>query len=1333
MTSNKTIKNYPLSSTQKEIWFDQILHPELPLYNIGGYLRIDGTIDQALFEKALNQVIKENDALRIRLHEGKSLPTQTFAENICLKLDFYEFEDKENAHELALAWMKQAFAKPFQIYDNPLFQFALFKIATNRYYSFQKYHHLIVDGWAISLVVQRVSAAYNALASGQFCEQKYYTYQYFIQNDQVYLDSERFTKAKHYWLEKYHEIPEPLMVRRYAAQFADKTIPSQRSILHIKRSFYNQLIEFAKENKASTFQIILGALYCYFLRTGNRDDLSIGLHTLNRNNAAFKQTVGMFMNLIPVWFRFSTELSFVELIQAIRMVLQRDYRNQRLPLSEIYRGVGFSNVGFPNKNRQPLFDLVLSYEKHDYEVHFNGSPAEAISFAHGFEQNVLAVFIREFHDEQDVRVDFDYSLGAFHEDEIELVKARFKFLLGEILRWPSVPIRELQLMPDAELKKILIEFNETTVDYPRDKTLVDLFEEQVAKTPENVAVVFEKQQLSYQQLNAKANQLAHYLMTLGVKAETLVGICVERSLEMVIGLLGILKAGCAYVPLSPDYPEERLQFILEDSEVKVLLSQSHLLERLSFSTAKVVDLEKWEKFAGYSGENQVRLRCPENLAYVIYTSGSTGKPKGVIITHDNVNNAYHAWSIAYQLQDIHSHLQMANYAFDVFTGDWVRALCSGSRLVLCPSELLINPARLYKLMVEEQIECAEFIPFVIRQLLEYLNNTNQSLQFLKCCIVGSDTWYMKEYEELLARCSTFTKVINSYGVTEATIDSIYFENTAAVKLSPNVPIGKPFSNTQIYILNANHTPTPLGIPGELCIAGAGLARGYLNRPELTAEKFIEIEVFGKPQRLYKTGDLARWLPDGNLEYLGRLDHQVSLRGFRIELSEIEVTLSQHEAVKEAVVVLYNQSDNPRLVAYVTLVIKTDEVSGILRTWLKTRLPEYMLPASFTVLDKLPLTPNGKIDRKALPAPDALSTNKHYQAPRDTVELQLAQIWENVLEVHPIGINDNFFELGGHSLLAIRLMVQIEQQFNKHLPLATLFQGATIEQLANQLRLQTDSQTWSSLVAIQPNGTKPPFFCVPGIGGNVLYFYELAHHLGPEQPVYGLQAVGLSGKSVPFTRIEDMAAHYFKELQTIQPQEPYLLGGHSFGGLVAFEMSLQLQNQGHEVAFLGIFDMFAPPFTAQGIKWDETQWLHKVALFIERELGQKLEFDYDILQSLDADAQLDYLNKQLKQAGCLPPNAPKTQLRGLVNVFKANSQIHYAPSEITKTPITFFKAKEARSDVFENEPTLGWQKFSESGVSVQIVPGDHFTMLKKPHVQILAAQLKEALEQTEYKL
>jgi len=1452
MTSNKTIKHYPLSSPQRDIWLDQILHPDVPLYNIGGYGRIDGSINPTLFEKAINQVIQENDALRIILHEGESLPTQTFAENVHLKLDFYDFSEKENAHELALKWMEQEFVKPFQLYDGLLFQFALCKVSTNCYYWLKKYHHLIADGWAASLIVQRVAAEYNALVTGQAGGQ-YYCYQDFIQNDQAYLKSEKFVKAKDYWQEKYREVPEPLLVPHHAAQFQGKTVPSQRSILRLKRPFYNQLIDFAKENNVSTFHVILGVLYCYFVRTCDREDLVIGLPTLNRSRAAFKQTVGLFVGVGPAKFHFGLDLNFIELIQAIRRELQQNYRHQRFPISELNR-----QLGLQQENRQQLFDLTLSYMDQNYDASFEGSTVEFTFLPHDFEQNALAIFVDEFHKQGDIQVDFDYNLSFFDADEIERLKVRFEFLLGEILRDPWVPVRELQIMPDVELKKILVDWNDTATDYPRDKTLVDLFEEQVAKTPNAIAVVFENQQLTYLQLNSKANQLAHYLQILGVKPEVLVGICVERSIEMVIGLLGILKAGGAYLPLDPAYPVARLAFMLEDAQIPVLLTQSSLKDKVPETKAQVICLDvEAATLSQYRYENLKSGVTPTNLAYVIYTSGSTGKPKGVLGIHKGIVNRLNwMWqTYPFEAEEVCCHRTSINFVDHV--AELFSPLLKGVSLVLLTEDKMRDTVGIINILHQYKIVRLLLVPSLLKSFLEQREHELQKLASVKywfCSGEALPARLVKLFYERLPE----GYLVNIYGSSEVSADVTAYKEIPLFPqekpvdkqevsldqptqfLDKTIPIGRPIYNAKLFILDKNIEPLPIGVTGELHIGGVSLARGYLNRPDLTAEKFIKNPFSDDPNaRLYKTGDLARYLPDGNIECLGRIDNQVKIRGFRIELEAIETILVQHPDVSEAVVIA--REDEPgekRLVAYVvsnliptripyqakclvkyeeqTIPLQTADIctagallegsmsfekgkeislhvqlpgesesywlkgrvaysrastAGIefkltpkeqvlmekgvthelenkgflnflqyslrdkLRNALKDNLPDYMVPSDFVLLMSLPLTPNGKIDRRALSQLSVSNyqlSEKKFVAPRTPDEELLAGIWASVLGIERVGVHDNFFELGGHSLLAVNLMARIGQQFGKKLPLSILFQESTIEKLAIVLEQSTEKM-WSSLVAIQPNGTKQAFFCVPGIGGNVTSFYELAQTLGKDQPFYGLQAVGLDGKSKPYTKIEDMATHYLKEMQTVQPQGPYLLGGHSFGALVGFEMSQQLQKQGHEVALLAIFDMTAPHLVEKPINadWDEAKWLFDAAHVIERGLGKPLEVSYEILQTLDSESQLNYLLQQFKKASFLPPDADKSDIRGFIDVYKANCRMTYSPQNIKPTRIALFQASERIEENALNEiksdPTWGWNQYAEGSVNVQVVPGDHFSMMNQPNVRVLAEKLKVCLE------
>jgi len=902
------VNGYSLSSAQRGIWFDQIRHADKPLYNIGGYVRIEGVVNHSRLEEAVNWVIQENDALCTVLHEGTALPVQVFEPAPHVQLAFHDFSEQPAPHQQAIKWMEGEIVTPFQLDGQLLFKFALIKVSEECYYWFGQYHHLIIDGWGISLLVQRVAKQYDALVAGEASEESArYSYRDFVQDDQNYLASEAYQRHERYWREKYRELPEPLIQRMYAGQFKG-IAPSRRQTLTLKWEVYHRLTAFAKDNKATPFHLIIGVLYCYFIRTGGGKDFVIGLPVLNRNSAAFKRTVGLFTGVIPARFGFGTALNFVELMQAISTELRKDYRHQRFPLDEINKLAGLHKVC-----QQHMFDITLSYQKHDYLATFAGSPAKVFTLANGFEQTALAIAVEEYQDNQDVRLTFDYNLAAFDDAEIERIVARFEYLLGEVLARPAVPIRELSLMPEEERHQVLVDFNDTAAAYPFDKTIVDLFEEQVEKTPHTVAVVFEEQQLSYRELNSRANQLAHHLQTLGVKPEMLVGICVERSLDMIVGLLGILKAGGAYVPLDPSYPQERLAFMLADSQVLVLLTQQKLMTTLTLALsekgegeAQVVCLDTdRELFSKAPADNLVSGVQPDNLAYVIYTSGSTGQPKGVLVEHHGLCNLAKAQIQSFNVQPDSRVLQFASISFDASISEIVMALGSGATLCLGTAESLRPGSALIQQLREQTITHVTIPPTALAVL------PTEELLDLQYIIVAGEACP----PDLVAQWSQDRHFFNAYGPTEDTVCATIFEYTAG---HSTLPIGRPLANTQIYILDKHLHPASIGVQGELYIGGVGLARGYLNRPDLTTEKFIPNPFSEEPgSRLYKTGDLARYLPDGNIEFLGRIDNQVKLRGFRIELGEIDAFLSQHPNVQETVVfVREDQPGDKRLVAYI---------------------------------------------------------------------------------------------------------------------------------------------------------------------------------------------------------------------------------------------------------------------------------------------------------------------------------------------------------------------------------------------------------------------------------
>ncbi|MEL6902072.1 MAG: amino acid adenylation domain-containing protein [Cyanobacteria bacterium J06606_4] len=912
-----------------------------------------------------------------------------------------------------------------------------------------------------------------------------------------------------------------------------------------------------------------------------------------------------------------------------------------------------------------------------------------------------------------------------------------------------------------------------------------LFESQVLRRPGAIAVTYQQQHLTYQALNQRANQLAHRLRKLGVGPDVPVGIYLARSPDLLIALLAVLKAGGAYVPLDAEaLPSERVAYVLQDTQAPVLITHSELRAALPTATAVQICLDTdWPEVAGESDQNLPDIAAPGDLAYIIYTSGSTGQPKGTMVEHHSLVDAFWSWEQAYQLPQLGSHLQMAGFSFDVFTADWVRSLCSGAQLVLCPADYRLAPEQLYHLMHTAKIACAEFVPGVIRLLMQYLVETGQSLDFMQLLIVGSDTWYMREYRQLQAVCGDYTRLVNSYGLTEDTVDSTFFEAAhAAVSngSSPEpsagplaedalVPIGRPFANTQLHILDSQLRPVPIGIPGELYISGSGLARGYLNRAELTAQRFIEPA--GYP-RLYKTGDRARYLNDGNVEFLGRQDFQVKLRGFRIELGEIEAALARSPEVQQCVVVLRADSaSQERLVAYWTPVDPSHRAvtPNELKQRLKQSLPDYMVPVAFVVLDAFPLTPSGKINRKALPAPDPTerTSDAAFVAPRTPAEKQLAQLWCELLNLSEVSIHDDFFDLGGHSLLAVHLVTRIRDTFHCQIPLSMLFQDKSIAQLAARLTAgeqavsqngsaqngsaQNDLQNgdllpaYSPLVKIRPgNAHYQPVFFVHPIGGSVFCYQALADRLAANQPIYGFQAPAITSE-LRHQRLEEMAAAYIQAMRQVQPQGPYQLGGWSMGGVIAYEMAQQLTAQGEQVLPLALIDSRVPSAgVGEPIAIDRPS--QRLIVLFARDLGctisQAQHIDR-VLEGVGVGASIEQaiapLHAALQQFDLLPPTLSQLELQHLLQLFiyHLNLLKAYAPRPYTGSVALFrgqtrvpsiSTAADSISTAADLTEDFGWQQLVQGDLTIHRVPGSHYSMMRSPNVATLADHLSQLLMQ-----
>ncbi|MCP5052954.1 MAG: amino acid adenylation domain-containing protein, partial [bacterium] len=747
-------------------------------------------------------------------------------------------------------------------------------------------------------------------------------------------------------------------------------------------------------------------------------------------------------NTLVLRTHINREHRFSELLKQVRQTALDAYSHQDIPFEHLVEQLNPSR----SLSHSPLFQVMLALQNAPWEE--PGLNGLKMSFPESGNKTAkfdLTLSVAE-QDEKFV-CDWEYNTDLFRPDTITRMIEHFRVLLEGILPNPEQLIFQLPLLTESE-KHQLPAWNQTETDYPKDKTIVDLFREQVEKTPDNIALDFEGESLSYRELAGRANELAHHLATVGVGVETLVAVCLERSGDMVISLWGILKVGAAYVPLDPDYPGSRLQFMLEDSAAPVVLTQSHMLKRLPESTAEVVCTDSGT-LSGSSIRPCPECRAmPDNIAYVLYTSGSTGMPKGVMVQHSSLFN-HMMWmrdTFNFSVQD--KIIQKTPFSFDASVWEFYAPLLTGGILSIAKPGGHKDPQYLAQMIQRYQVTVLQSVPSLLKMLLETQDfQTQIPLRYLFC---GGEP-LTDELKQDFYKHHRQTRLYNLYGPTEATIDTTSWY---CDKNSSSVAIGRPIANTRIYILDTHHNSTPPGVPGELCIAGAGLARGYLNQPELTGEKF---EVRSSNFELYHTGDLARWLPDGNIEFLGRIDHQVKLRGFRIELTEIETTLVRHKIVNEAVVVFNNRENNPRLIAYVTLVMPIDEVVGVLRDWLKARLPEYMAPAGFMVLEQLPLTPNGKLDRDALPQPGLsahdFSIQAEHQAPRTETEHLLCNLWSLVLGMEVTGINSHFFKVGGHSLMATLLVSRIRGSFGIEVPLQMIFERPLLREQAQWLDSQ----------------------------------------------------------------------------------------------------------------------------------------------------------------------------------------------------------------------------------------------------------------------------------------
>ncbi len=1055
---------YPLSFAQARLWFLDQLETGNPAYNIAFALRLKGLLNLAVLESSINEIVQRHEALRTTFAFVNGQPIQVIAPvSLSLALvDCQEIPPSKRESEVKRL-TTQEIQQPFDLTQGSLLRAKLLCLSQQEHILLLTMHHIVADGWSAEVFLQEMAGIYTALLTGKRSPLPKLPIQYkdFAHWQRTWLQGEVLTTQLTYWQKQLAGATTLQLPTDYPRP-AVQTYRGAQQSLELPTSLTEALKALSRQQGVTLFMLLLAAFQTFLYRYTAQDDISVGSPIANRNRDETKGLIGFFVNTLVLRSYLGGNPSFAELLGRVRQVALGAYAHQDLPFEYLVEALQPErDVSFT-----PLFQVSFTLKNAPQIPEMPGlelSPLRVESLAAQFDLS-LSIEITE----PGLIASFEYNTDLFEAATITRMLGHFQNLLEGIVANPEQRLGELPLLNAAEQHQLLVEWNE---EGRRQKAegrgqeaegrgqeaegrsaeldwwcIHQLFEAQVERTPDAVAVVFENQQLTYRELNNQANKIAHYLQQLGVKPEVLVGICMERSLEMVVGLLGILKAGGAYVPLDPAYPQERLAFMLADAQVPLLLTQQHLV--MPPLQAQVVCLDSdAQALLHQSQENPVSPVKPENLAYVIYTSGSTGTPKGVMNTHLGLANRLLWMQDTYQLTAADRVLQKTPFSFDVSVWEFFWSLFTGARLVLAKPGGHQDSAYLVQLIAQQQITTLHFVPSMLQVFIE--EPELEKYHSLKRVFCSGEALSVALQERFFERIEA--ELHNLYGPTEAAIDVTFWacQRGSSQRL---VPIGRPIANTQIYLLDQHLQPVPIGVPGELHIGGVGLARGYLNRKELTDAKFISNPFSNElGARLYKTGDLARYKPDGNIEFLGRIDYQVKLRGFRIELGEIEAVLIKHPAVREVVVLAREEASGKQLVAYVVPHQDQTPTTIELRNYLKERLPEYMLPAVFMLLDALPLTPNGKVDRRALPAPEnSRPIAADHQAPRSQLEQAIASIWQEVLNLEKVGINDNFFDLGGHSLLMVQVNSKLREVLTRDLSIVEMFQNPTINFLVQYL-------------------------------------------------------------------------------------------------------------------------------------------------------------------------------------------------------------------------------------------------------------------------------------------
>jgi amino acid adenylation domain-containing protein len=1277
-------------------------------YNVPLAVRASGPLRIEILERSLRELIARHEVLRTTFSEDESgNPVQVVAieQPLVLAKHHVVRNNGTSVEDEARRLVIEHFRIPFNLKEGPLFRAMLLHLGDEDYVLAFAFHHTIVDGWSLGIFMRELSTIYEAFDQNRASPLPDLPIQYgdyaAWQHDS--LRGKRLENLLAYWKQQLSGAPPILELPTDFPRPTVQTSSGAHESLTLPKAVEQGLMAASQKEGATLFMTLLASYSLLLARYSGQEDIVVGSPISGRTRSELENLIGFFVNTLPFRTDVSGNPSFRELLRRVRETALQAYEHQDLPFEKLVEELNPER----NLSHTPIVQVMFTFENTASRrpLHMSSIVLTPFRGAEGLTTK-FDLSLNSSLSPEGLTIGLTYNTDLFAPSTAKRMLTHLSTLLEAIAADPGARIADLQMLSKAERQTILVEWNQTVAEYPQETCLHHLFEQRAQRSPNAVAVVLGAEEITYRALNEKANRLANYLRKRGIDTESLIGIYLERSIDMVVALLAVLKAGGSYVPLDPAYPPERIGFILEDAGVAVLMSESTLLGALApehKNNAIALDAFATE-IAKESQQAPVVNMKSENLAYVLYTSGSTGKPKGVQITHRNLVNFLCSMQREPGLTAKDVLVGVTTLSFDIAGLEIYLPLISGARLLLASRAEASDGRLLLGLLERKRPTIMQATPATWHMLIEAGWQGNAKLKAL----CGGEALPADLAEQLLPRCR---ELWNMYGPTETTIWSSVYRVQSAM---PTTPIGKPIANTTFYVLDAQLQPVPIGVGGELYIGGHGVARGYYHRPELTAEKFV-VDPFAADAsaRMYRTGDVARYLADGNVQYLGRTDFQVKIRGFRIELGEIETVLAKHPAVQQAIVAA--RVDSPgdkRLVAYV--VPQGGQHLGVseMRAQVKHSLPDYMVPSVFVELDALPLTPNGKVDRKALAKREieAFTSGAVVEA-RDPLEKQLLEVWKAILRTPNVGITDNFFHLGGHSLMAARLLAEVEKTVGRNIPLAALFRGPTVESMAKLLREGTESNPDPIIMQIQA-GRSVPFFAVVAPGREAIGYAALAQAMGPEQTFYKLQSHRPEPPDTPvmLSDMKGLARHYIQAMRSVQPKGPYFLGGMCAGTHIGEQMVLQLEAEGEQVALFAILDTWVRQNSQVRWKWQVYYYRKRLRGLLNLSIGQQVKVVREVM------------SRKLRRIAHPLTKPPQTSWGKLF--WPGND---FTPPTF-RAPIALFK-RPRQPFYYVKDEAMGWATRTLSQLEIHRIASPHH-MLREPYVRELAKRLLECMSRAQ---